>query len=91
MKYLKRFERYLTVRLGGLEMANEFFALHPECIRLMRRSALFHRSKGGAAWKGAAIFMDYNVKPILAIDRKAACATRIPPMLSLDEYLDPRM
>lgn len=73
-EYLKRFNRGVIKRLGGVEMAEEFFVLHPEMVDKMKASAKYHFRKGGAAWKGAAIWFKLRVTPLLKEDRIKACA-----------------
>jgi len=87
MTYADKFRACLVTRLGGVEMAEEFFLNHPTLFVKMRMAGLYHRTKGGAAWKGAKIFFEQTVKPILAADRKLAMS--IPPG-TLDDYLDGR-
>ncbi len=71
--YATRFINRVTTLLGGLEMAEEFFRLHPRHEMLMRQAALCHRvTANTGAYKGAYIFFTLNLRPILAADRKAA-------------------
>lgn len=77
MTYLKRFEAALNTKLGGWDMAKAFFKRHPDMVREARISALYHLAKGGAYWKGAAIFFKQRVRPVLKADRTAACKTPI--------------
>lgn len=77
MNYLKRFEAAVSTLLGGCDMADEFFAFHPEMVEARRASAAYHRAKGGRYWKGALIFFRRTVQPVIRADRKAACKTRI--------------
>ena len=71
--YLNDFTAQVFTLLGGEDMAHEFFQLHPELITRMRTAALYHHGKGGAAHKGANIFHRFDLKPILAKDRRGAC------------------
>jgi hypothetical protein len=81
MNYLNKFTAKVNELLGGEEMANEFFKLHPELVTKMRVSALYHQSKGGASWKGAMIFHRFDLRPILAADRRRACNRPIPKII----------
>ena len=74
-RYWRLFDRHVAELLGGLDMADDFFRMHPRLARTMRVQMMIHFKKGGAAWKGAAIFFRRIVKPQLAADRKAAMRT----------------
>lgn len=75
MPYIKRFEAYIYTKLGGLDMAEEFFRRHPDLRRLMYHNARYHCGKRGASWKGAAIFYRWHIRPRLRADREAAMKT----------------
>lgn len=68
MNYREQFESQVFTRLGGLEMAGEFFGLHPELRRGLKTHSEYHRRKGGAAWKGAAIWFGREARPALKHD-----------------------
>jgi len=68
-RYSERFAHLTVQRLGGLEMAEEFFRLHPEMVQAVRTAAIYHYGKGGSAYKGALIFFLRTIKPQLAADR----------------------
>lgn len=84
--YEQRFNAQLTKMLGGIEMATEFFGKHPEIPSRADWAMDYHRTKGGAAWKGACIFFRFHVKPILKADRLQAC--RLP--IGADDSVDGR-
>jgi hypothetical protein len=58
--------------LGGLEMATEFFRLHPQFVRFAMIATMMHFKKGGAAHKGAKLFFERRIQPQLRADRIAA-------------------
>lgn len=70
--YWKRFEAGIITRLGGVEMADEFFAIHPKIKTVMVGSARYHHGKRGASWKAASIFFAQVIQPILKADRVAS-------------------
>ena len=82
--YLEHFRYAVVALLGGVEMASEFFSIHPELIVELRVSAAFHCGKGGAPCKGARIFFDRELRPMLAADRAWAARSRIG---SIDDVL----
>jgi hypothetical protein len=77
-RYHALFTRKVFELLGGYEMAQEFFELHPELPEKMRAAALYHKRKGGAAWKGACVFHRFELTPLLRADRRAATLRPIP-------------
>lgn len=77
-RYWPRFESHVYRLLGGLDMAEEFFNRHPGARISMLRSRRYHFEKGGAAHKGATIFYERTLKPIIARDRDRAKKRPIP-------------
>lgn len=71
-QYIERFESHVYKRLGGLDMAEDFFHRHPDVQKRLRGEAIYHHRKGGSAWKGAAIFHRWVVRPRLRADREEA-------------------
>ncbi len=76
--YQRHFTRHVIQGLGGIDMADEFFQLHPELAAKIPAAAAYHEQKGGAAWKGAAIFHRFELKPVIQRDRRRACRRPIP-------------
>lgn len=72
--YYDRFKACVYVCLGGLDMAEEFFDMHPRMYASLRLWADYHYHKGGAAYKGAAIWYERVGKPQLKWDRELAQA-----------------
>ncbi len=68
--YKEKFIACVYTRLGGLDMAKSFFAAHRELRRKMMTDCRYHFDKGGAYWKGAAIFYDDRLAPVLKDDRQ---------------------
>ena len=77
-RYWKRFIGNVYARLGGLEMAEEFFERHPGARISMRRSCRYHFGKKGASYKGAKIFFERTLLPILQQDHAKAKKRPIP-------------
>jgi hypothetical protein len=75
--YFNEFQATVSVLLGGMEMAEEFFLYHPDLAEALRIHAAFHEGKGGAAWKGANIFFARELRSVLRADRAIATRTRI--------------
>lgn len=59
-------------RLGGMEMADEFFDLHASIRANLPAVAAYHWAKGGAVEKGAAIWFRFIAQPQIVLDRKIA-------------------
>ncbi len=71
--YATRFTDRVVTLLGGMEMAEEFFRLHPGHERRMRQASLYHRlTSTTGAYKGALIFFTLSLRPMLVADREAA-------------------
>lgn len=70
--YIRRFEEHTNVYLGGLDMADEFFRLHPDIWRGIRAVAMMHWLKGGSPERGAGVWFQRTLRPQLRRDRKAA-------------------
>lgn len=71
-EYLQQFEAYANTYLGGLDMANEFFALHPDIKAGMRAVAMMHQAKGGSPERGAGVWFQRTLRPQIKRDRKAS-------------------
>jgi hypothetical protein len=72
--YYDDFRSHVVTALGGIEMANEFFHLHPYMTRAMIQAAEYHYHKGGpgSAKSGAEIWMRTQVRDRLERDRRMA-------------------
>jgi hypothetical protein len=90
LTYANKFRNCVATRLGGQEMAEEFFRFHPAIFGEMRLASLYHRTKGGAAWKGAAIFFRQVIKPSLKADREMAKTMPLLPPINIDDAIDGR-
>jgi len=77
-RYWTRFVSHVYAHLGGLEMAEEFFKRHPGARISMRRSCRYHFGKKGASFKGAKIFFERTLLPILRKDHANAKQRPIP-------------
>lgn len=71
MTYLQKFTLSIVTRLGGMEMAAEFFALHPDVERSVPRLAGLQRGAGVSPWKASAHFYRTVVQHYIDSDRKA--------------------
>lgn len=76
-QYIKRFEAHVYTKLGGLDMAEDFFRRHPDLRRGLYHAGRYHQGKRGASWKGAAIFFRFHILSRLQADRAAAWKTPI--------------
>lgn len=73
-EYLNEFEGHVFARIGGLEMANEFFAKHTGLRNRLPATAQYHYAKGGYAKSGAEIWFTMVVRPILRREFQKATA-----------------
>jgi len=70
--YYEDFEAHANAYLGGLDMADEFFAMHPDIKAGMRAVAMMHMAKGGSPERGAGVWFQRTLRPQVRRDRKAA-------------------
>jgi hypothetical protein len=63
--YLNEFEGHVFAAIGGLEMANEFFAKHSGLRNRLPGIARHHYGKGWTAMSGAEAWFNMVVRPIL--------------------------
>lgn len=70
MNYYAEFEAAIFTRLGGLDMAREFFALHPHID--LAGAATFHEQAGRPVKMAAAAVYSRVIKPLLDADYKYA-------------------
>jgi hypothetical protein len=70
MNYYNEFEAAVFTRLGGLDMAREFFERHPEVN--LKEAAKVHEAAERPVKMAAAAFYSRTVKPRLDADYKFA-------------------
>lgn len=70
--YFREFQNQVFTLLGGWEMANEFFRLHPEAAQRLPEEARYHFGKGGpkSAENAAQAWFRFRAKPLLKADRQ---------------------
>jgi hypothetical protein len=71
-EYLEQFEAHANAYLGGLDMAGEFFAMHPDIKAGMVAVATMHMLKGGGPQRAAGVWFQRTLRPQLRRDRKAS-------------------
>jgi hypothetical protein len=70
--YVTAFQNQVYARLGGLEMATEFFTRHKRMVSLTRGYGESYHSIVVDPNFAAEVYFNRVLKPILAADRKAA-------------------
>ena len=72
LNYYEEFRKVVIEGLGGSDMADEFFKMHPHMVSRMRADVIYHENKGASPRDGANAFLAFKVKPRLQIDRMHA-------------------
>jgi hypothetical protein len=78
MSYAALFENHVYAQLGGLEMGDEFFALHPQLKKRLRAEALYHSVAKTPHKRAAEIVFTTRLQRIVRADRLEACRRPIP-------------
>ncbi len=79
--YHRDFVNSVATRLGGLEMAEEFFELHPYVAELTKTAYEQYRLEHVTPEGGATLFFIHVVSPVLRKDRER---------VSVEDIIDPR-